>query len=229
MKNIFNIYLLLILCINYADVNAHNKITNTQQKIIIINGSSSAGKTSIVKELQRISESPLLATGIDQLWDIIPPCYVDTGARACEGLCFAYGYDEHNQPIISITVGSFVKSLYSHLIKSIASFGYDVVIDTVLIDQDMLYQHVNDLSDYTVYFIGVMCDLPELEKREKERGDREIGLARWQITRAHAYCNYYDYTVDTTHTSTQECAQHIMMYISNNPAPTGFQRLKRMP
>ena len=46
------------------------------------------------------------------------------------------------------------------------------------------------LSPYDVFFVGVHCPLPELERRERERGDRRIGDARADFERVHTFSRY---------------------------------------
>lgn len=53
--------------------------------IIILNGCGSAGKSSIAKELQKLHNKPLLHTGIDHFWKMIPDQYKEFGAKASEG------------------------------------------------------------------------------------------------------------------------------------------------
>jgi len=43
------------------------------------------------------------------------------------------------------------------------------------------------LSRVDVFFIGVHCPLPELERREIERGHGRIGEARVDFDTAHAF------------------------------------------
>jgi chloramphenicol 3-O phosphotransferase len=44
-------------------------------KIILLNGCSSAGKTSLVKEIQNLSDEPWLTFGIDTVIDAMPNKY----------------------------------------------------------------------------------------------------------------------------------------------------------
>jgi chloramphenicol 3-O phosphotransferase len=50
--------------------------------------------------------------------------------------------------------------------------------------------------------------LEVLEAREHQRGDRAIGLARWQYGRVHKDMRY-DLTVDTSTATPAECAERI--------------------
>lgn len=53
------------------------------------------------------------------------------------------------------------------------------------------------LGQLDVFFVGVHCPLPELERRELERGDRRIGEAQADYETTHAFA-IYDVDVDTT-------------------------------
>jgi chloramphenicol 3-O phosphotransferase len=54
----------------------------------------------------------------------------------------------------------------------------------------------------------VHAPLNVLEERERQRGDRLIGLARWQYDRVHEGMTY-DLEVDTASVSALECAELI--------------------
>jgi len=54
----------------------------------------------------------------------------------------------------------------------------------------------------------VFAPLEVLEARERQRGDREIGLARWQHERVHRNIDY-DLKLDTTRATPLECAERI--------------------
>lgn len=48
-----------------------------------------------------------------------------------------------------------------------------------------------------VYYVGLFAPLDDLEQREKDRGDRLLGLARWQHDRVHKGISY-DLEIDTS-------------------------------
>ena len=64
------------------------------------------------------------------------------------------------------------------------------------------------LEGFEVRFVGIFAPLDELEARERERGDRIIGLARWQFDRVHKGVAY-DLEIDTTGATPMECAETI--------------------
>ena len=59
-----------------------------------------------------------------------------------------------------------------------------------------------------VFKVGVLAPLDVLEAREAARGDRLIGLARWQVDRVHAG-RRYDLEVDSAALTAAQCAERI--------------------
>ncbi|HLC06845.1 MAG TPA: hypothetical protein VJJ26_01530 [Candidatus Babeliales bacterium] len=197
--------------------------------IVIINGCSSAGKSSIIKEMQKLSKKPLLHTGIDWFWKMIPGEYKEFGSKAHEGYSFTQTVESQNNPVIHVQTGQFgqkIDNAMPYVIKCLADFGHDIAIDEIFTRDTTLHNYITALRENTVYFVGVMCSLQELEKREKQRGNRELGLARGQIDFVHEYCDYYDFIVDSTDCDATVCAQHILNFIDANPYPSGMRKLE---
>jgi chloramphenicol 3-O phosphotransferase len=59
-----------------------------------------------------------------------------------------------------------------------------------------------------IFYVQLFCTLEELERRERQRGDRRQGLARSQFDRVYAF-DGYDLQVDSTSRTPEECAQLI--------------------
>ncbi|HLJ30995.1 MAG TPA: hypothetical protein VKU36_01030 [Candidatus Babeliales bacterium] len=199
--------------------------------IIIINGCASAGKTSIIKEMQKLCNKPLLHVGIDRFWAMIPDQYKEYGSKADEGYSFSRTVDDNNNPIVHVKKGSFgeqISTIIPQVIKCFADCGNDVAVDTIFTDGEELYKYVHALQDHTVYFVGIVCELQELERREKQRGNRSLGLARGQIDSIHTYKDYYDLIIDSTHCDATACAQNILNFIYTTSSPEGFKKLESM-
>lgn len=203
----------------------HNYDWNTM--IIILNGCPSAGKTSIIKEIQSRSPTPLLNMGIDRFWATIPAQYKEYGSKAHEGYSFSKSYDNDANPIIYVKKGPFAHQLEKtmpHVINTFAECGHDVIVDEIF-NEEILHNYAKALQNQTVYFIGIECSLAELERREKLRGNRELGLARGHFNFVHINERYYDFTIDTTNLDAATCAQEIISFIQRTPQPLGFKRL----
>jgi chloramphenicol 3-O phosphotransferase len=61
-----------------------------------------------------------------------------------------------------------------------------------------LYELISLISDLDVFFVGVHCSLPELERREIQRGDRRRGEARQDFETVHSLPTY-DLVIDSEH------------------------------
>ncbi len=197
--------------------------------IIFLNGCSSAGKSTIAKALQFLSDKPLLCLGIDTFLDMMPRHYIGMGKKAAEGIHFIPDQTEQGEPLIHIECGAYGKKFMNAVapvVKALADQNLDLILDEVLIDEAHLINYADALKDHTVYFIGVHCALEILEEREMLRGDRSLGLARAQINCVHALTFFYDFEVDTTHTSSMTCAKNILAFIQGNPNPTSFETLR---
>lgn len=68
-------------------------------------------------------------------------------------------------------------------------------------------------APFQLITVGVHCALQVLEERERQPGDRLIGLARWQYDKVHTGMTY-SVTVDTDQAKPDECAQIAMRALS---------------
>src|SRR5262245_34244610 len=82
--------------------------------------------------------------------------------------------------------------------------GNNMIIDDVVLGS--VRAHYGDLAAaHHVSFVGVFAPLDVLEARERQRGDRLIGLARWQYERVHKD-EIYDLEIDASRATPLECA-----------------------
>lgn len=194
--------------------------------IIFLNGCSSAGKSTLARAIQLLSEKPYLLIGIDTFFHMMPAAYVGFGEKAEQGFHFIPERDDLG-PLMRIENGPYGKAIGSTIpkvIQTLADDGHDIILDEVLFGDESLNRYVQALKDHTVYFIGVMCDLEVLREREILRGDRALGLGRDQIGRVHPPERSYDMIVDTTYTSAFDCGKAILKFIGENPNPQSFKQ-----
>jgi chloramphenicol 3-O phosphotransferase len=150
-------------------------------RVILLNGASSSGKSSIARELQRQLPAPFLHLSIDHLREsgTLPldrfRCGEFAWADARER--FFLGFER--------AVGAF------------AAAGNDLIVEYIIETQEWMQRLEAVLSGIDVFLVGVHCPLEELERREGERGDRPIGDARRDFFTVHKHC-VYDLEVDAT-------------------------------
>jgi chloramphenicol 3-O-phosphotransferase len=128
--------------------------------------------------------------------------------------------DEVRKDALWPLISAFNKSL-----PNIANTGFPVIIDYVMEARAWLDECIMSLKDYDVYFIGIMCPLEELERREIARGDRQVGFARWQYDRVHRYGSY-DLEIDTHSNSPEACAIQLRDLLLSGIRPHAFERLR---
>ena len=181
--------------------------------IILINGTSSSGKTSIVHTLQGLLSEPYLEAGLDKFIWMLPRRYLDRPLWDD-----VLGLADH--------AGSYGHSLVYGMHTAIAALskaGIHVIADHVLVEPAWVEDCVEMFSGLPAYLIGVNCPLDVLEERERARKDRTLGQARLQFPIIHKF-TLYDLEVDTSLTTPEVCARAICDRISEPPA--AFKRLR---
>ena len=198
--------------------------------VIILNGPSSTGKSSIQKEIQDSFDQPYLAMGIDSLLArMVPARYFSREVPdGNEVLAAETAKDLSGAPLFTVLFGpkgrQFVSGMH-HAIASFAACGNNVVVDYILYEEEWLQELVDVLHGVTVYFVGVRAPLARLEIRERQRSHFPAGAARAHYDVVHKH-GVYDLELDTSLRSAQECAEEVRQYISTQPSPTAFRRLR---
>lgn len=190
-------------------------------KIIYLNGISSAGKSTIAKELHQRLTEPYLYTGIDVfIWMVQDRYWNDDPAG------FVIVQDETGSRIQAGPVAQQLDQAMLHTIAALATNGNNVLVDDVILAPESLRRRVELLANLDLWYIGVKCPLEVVEQRELSRGDRLPGLARAQFYKAHQP-DIYDLEVDTSKLNPVECAEKIMAGIKENSEPKAFKALKK--
>jgi chloramphenicol 3-O phosphotransferase len=174
--------------------------------VIILNGVGSVGKTSTARALQAIAAEPYLHVAMDAFIDMLPEKLLDHP----DGLTFETTQD-HGKPSIVIRTGPVIGRVMQgmrHAIVAMATQGNNLVVDDVMIGPERQRDYRVLLARFEVRFVGLFAPLDVLEARERGRGDRHIGLARWQYDRVHRDISY-DLEIDTTTSTPLENAQTI--------------------
>ena len=184
-------------------------------KIILLNGASSSGKTTLLKALQALMDEPYLDAGIDKFIWMLPERYL-------------------NRPLwdevlgLATEAGAWGHRLVAGMHRAIAALsenGNNVIADHVLVDPRWVKELAEFLSDLPAYLVGIRCPLKVLEAREEKREDRTLGQARAQHALVHAH-GTYDLEVDTSRLSVQDCALKIKKLVEDGRPPMVLKRLR---
>jgi chloramphenicol 3-O phosphotransferase len=202
----------------------------TKGNIILLNGTSSSGKTVIAKALQEIMEGYYVHTGIDHYLERIPEKFhvISDGKTPSEADGIMWVYPEGGTRLSELRLGpagiNLVKGIY-HAVAALADEANDLILDDVIFDPTALREAVNVLSTFNTLFVGVRCPLKVAKQREQERGDRTLGLveAHYDIVHSHGI---YDLEIDTSVLTPTECASQIKDRLQNGPPPNAIQKLR---
>lgn len=155
-------------------------------RIILLNGTSSAGKTTLSHALRAQLAEPFCLYASDQLADagFRPPAPHQRHAgreRFFDG--------------------------FHRSIPAFAAAGNDLIIEHIVEQQSWADQLAALIGHLDVFWIGVHAPLAVLEQRERDRGNRQAGEAAYHL-KTHDYCRY-DLEVDTTSAPIEQIAADV--------------------
>jgi chloramphenicol 3-O phosphotransferase len=175
--------------------------------ILLVNGTSSSGKTSLVRAIQDLLPEPFLEAGIDKFIWMLPKRYLDRPLwDAVLGR--------------AVEAGRFGHALVAGMHQAIAALsqsGLNVVADHVLVEPAWARQCADLFADLPAYLVGIRCPLEVLEARERSRRDRTLGQARAQFDRIHRHARY-DLELDTSRLDPSECARQVQARLQTPPS-----------
>jgi len=147
-------------------------------KIIILNGVSSSGKSTLAKKLQDRLSVPFYVLANDMFTNdtVAPDKFIEMDWR---------------ETYYRALIGMY------HAVKAFSDIGINTIVDDVFLkEDDRLEQCVELLYHYPVLFAHVTCPVDELRRREEKRSDRGIGQGESQLAELNPQ-DTYDVTVDT--------------------------------
>jgi len=165
-------------------------------RIIFLHGASSSGKSTLAKRLQAALDEPFLHVSSDHLVDAgLLPERRDQGGS----------FDWWHQIRPRFFAG------FHRCLAALADAGNDLIVDHIIEFASWRRDLAVLLAGMDVYLIGVHCDLDELERRERERGDRRPGEGRThvEIDCIHTF-GPYDLDVATTAGVTADLVKSVL-------------------
>lgn len=170
-------------------------------KIVFLNGVSSSGKSTLANELVKLMPN-YFHMSLDDF---------DLFIEKME--------DRDNNHLIPVETEYF----FHRTIAMFSDRGINIIVDHILHDNFTRGDCFKVLADYPVLFIGVHCTLEELERREKIRGDRNIGQAKRQLEYVHK-SEIYDLELNTFVDNVKDCSNKIIEMLSNGYCYSGWKQ-----
>jgi chloramphenicol 3-O phosphotransferase len=190
--------------------------------ILLLIGTSSAGKSTLAKALQTILPDHFLLFGLDDVFRMVSPRW---GGGLAGPLSYHGFWYDHSAagPTIVIRYGDVGRAVLDgmrHAVAAFAQAGTNVIVDEMLLDRSILSGWARALTPYLTYLIKVQASLATLEEREVQRGNPR------GLTRGHYAVNdvpAFDRLIDTGAKAPGDAASELARWLQTNPQPTALQ------
>jgi chloramphenicol 3-O phosphotransferase len=172
-------------------------------KIILLNGPSSAGKSTLCQAIQTQIDEPFLQFSLDFFFfnsPVLPKQKIRDGT---------FQWAEMRPQIFD---GFF------NCLPALALAGNNLLIEYIIETQTQWDALRQRLEGFDVFLIGVHCPLPELERREQLRGDRPVGDARRDLETVHSFTKY-DFEIDSSEPAEENATRIIAAWKSRTLIP----------
>jgi chloramphenicol 3-O phosphotransferase len=170
----------------------------TTATIIVLNGASSSGKTSIARAFQELVPELFLNFSIDSILDTLPPALLtklETGELTGRDVRYA----------------ELVRGFYA-CVRELANTGLDLIIGHAIVSQSEAELLRAATNGHRTFLIGIDCPADVLTERERARGNRRPGMAAAQSERIHQWLEY-DLRIDTSRVDAITAARQIASLI----------------
>ena len=189
--------------------------------VILLNGASSAGKSTLTQALQ--AQLPFVRMGIDDfVWERVPSSWFDAVSRFLGGPLGDAPLEHASEP-------AKLFRAYHRTVRACVAEGLGVVVDDAIVSRELLDDWVTALDGVDVFFVGVHCAVEELVLRWRARRDRgpaasSVSAAK-TVNRIHARA-IYDLEIDTTANPSSALAAQIIAALETRPSPSAFERMR---
>ena len=199
-------------------------------QVILLNGTSSAGKTTIAKAIQTAAHEPYQIVALDQFRDGMPDRF--RGLNSSVHTTGAEGLNVRAEIRDGLTLthiefgqhGAQVLKGMRRSISACAKSGLNVIVDDMITERDFAIDYVEVLHEFPTLCVGIHCDDEELLARERLRPGRFAGTAISHLERVHKYMQY-DVEIDNTHGDPRDHAEFILSLTNSIGEEAAVQRM----
>ena len=176
-------------------------------KIIILNGPSSSGKSTLARMLQSKLDQPFWHVSIDHIRDagVLPLDRIKKGDFEWQAMRAAFFEGFHR------SLGAYAQA------------GNHLIVEHIVETDEWMRWLVEFLAPYDVFFVRLHCPVQELERREIGRGNRPLGDARRDFDSIHHHA-LYDLELDSTEPAARNAELLISSWRTRN-RPSAFEQL----
>ncbi len=178
-------------------------------KIILLNGASSSGKSTLARGLQAQLDAPFWHISIDHLRAarVLPDSRIESGEFSWREL----------RP-------SFFDGFHRCL-PALCDAGNNLIVEHIVETLEWMDRLLGLLGHLDVFFVGIHCSVSELERRERARGDRRIGEAKLDYESVHTF-GIYDLEVNSEQSPEHNVAKILCAWKARQ-RPGAFETMTR--
>lgn len=176
-------------------------------KIILINGASSAGKSTLSRALQAKLDEPFWHYSIDHLRmaDVLPMERIVAGEFDWAAMRPGF-FEGFHQSLVAFT-----------------GAGNNLIVEHIVETEAWMNRLVELLVPFDVFFIGLHCPLPELLRREGKRDDKSRAEAQADYFAVHNHCQY-DLEITSTE-PVERLADLVITAWTERTGPSAFDQM----
>lgn len=161
--------------------------------VVVLNGTSSSGKTTLARAFQSLAPTVFLNFSIDNILSALPVTAIHSITSGAD--------------ISNIGIPELVRAYFA-CVRQLLELGHDLVIDHAITARYHAEHLLAAVESHRVIMVGLESPTEVLVERERARGDRRVGMASAQLPRIHAWL-VYDLTIDTSVVSPHDGALRI--------------------
>ena len=178
-------------------------------RIILINGPSSSGKSTLAAMVYKKLEVPFIRFSFDLFLDgySLPKEKIRTGQ---------FDWKKWRP--------GFVKGYHSCW-AAFAEAGNNLLIDHIIEEEAWITDLLELLNGIDLFCVGVHCSTEELERREQERGNRRLGDALRDLDFVHKYI-MYNVEINTEQ-PLEENANTLIQAWKDRNQPSAFEKMRQ--
>ena len=190
-------------------------------RVIIINGPSCAGKTTIAKEIFNQSDNKFVHLQIDKAGEFYGTIF-PKGFKFVENEAGTENNDDGLKGLYNnnrLARRKVVASILLATAKELLHQNFNIVIDTALDGpdaQELAKLYLETLKGYSLKFVGIYCPIEERLKRLKTRTDNLFLTEDFIRSQTEQYDvfksvqNLYDIWFDSSELSAKEIASKLL-------------------
>ncbi len=192
-------------------------------QVIVLNGASCAGKSTLARAIQEEAAKPFIVVSLDQFRDSLPNRLRGLNSKVGEpghkGLNIV-PINVNGEVVTDIQFGEYGRTVLRGMRRSVALLareGVNVIVDDLILDRSSCRDYVEAFVDLDVLFVAVQCDLSEMIRREQTREGRFPGTVKSTLAKVHLHLTY-DLEVDTTSTLPKTLARRTLEKLDSERA-----------